>query len=128
MNSRDVLKKIIPSVVGSEFEHRVELLLHDNGLRTLARNFRCKMGEVDLIMEDSEVVVFVEVRYRRDARFGGPFASITPAKQKRLIRAATQYLATKPKLANRNCRFDTVGVTQQNGRVTFDWIRDAFST
>lgn len=128
MKIRDGLKKFVPTKIGAKFEKRAELLLRDNGLHTLARNFRCKAGEVDLIMEDGDVVVFVEVRYRRDSSFGGPFASITRAKQQRLIRAAAQYLATTPELTNRNCRFDAVGVTGQGAQVTFDWIRDAFST
>lgn len=127
MKFRKTLEKLASSFVGAECETRVELLLLDNGLRTLARNFRCKLGEIDLIMEDGDIVVFVEVRYRSNARFGGLFASITPTKQKRFIKTATQYLVNSPKLVNRNCRFDAVGVTRRNGALAFDWGRDAFS-
>ena len=127
MKFRKALEKPAPSFVCAEYETRVELLRLRTGLRTLTRNFRCKLEEIDLIMGDGDIVVFVEVLYRSNARFGGPFASFTLTKQKRLIKTATQYLANSPKLVNRDCRFDAVDVTRRNGALAFDRVRGAFS-
>ncbi len=80
---------------GDAAEARALAWLQARGLRCLARNYRCRLGEIDLIMQDGDTVVFVEVRQRRSARFGGAAASITPAKQARLTLAAEHYLQTQ---------------------------------
>ncbi len=97
------------------------------GLRLLARNLNCKAGEIDLVALDGAVLVFVEVRARRDAAFGGAAASVNRRKQTRLIRAARYFL---PILARRHlagrvprCRFDVVSLESGDIR----WIRDAFT-
>ena len=128
MNSNSVLKRILPSLIGAEFERNAEAYLHKYGLRTVCRNYKCRTGEIDLVMNDGELIVFVEVRFRRNNDYGDPFESITPRKQKRLIRAATHFLSTQPQLQDRSCRFDAVGISQSNGRIKYDWIKDAFST
>lgn len=106
--------------LGKAYEDAAEAYLGARGLRTLARNWRCKGGEIDLVMRDGDVLVFVEVRARQDARYGGAAASITAAKRARLVHAARLYLAhladTPP------CRFDAVLI--EGGRLT--WLRDAF--
>ena len=117
-----------PSTVGSQFEKGAEDFLNENDLQTLRRNYKCKFGEVDLIMEEHGFLVFVEVRFRRNNSFGGPLESITLAKQKRVIRSASYFLSMEPKFQNHPCRFDVVGVTQNNTQFVYDWIRDAFST
>lgn len=101
--------------------------LQARGLEILARNLRCKAGEIDLIVRDGEVMVFVEVRARRDARFGGAAASVNRAKQEKLILAARYFL---PRLSARYfagrapaCRFDVV-CFQVEG---LTWIKNAFS-
>jgi putative endonuclease len=89
------------------------------GLTLVERNFRCKAGEIDLIMRHGASLVFVEVRARADKRFGGAAASIGPAKQRRLLIAAQVYLqrfATLPP-----CRFDVFAI---EGEQT-EWLRDA---
>lgn len=86
----------------------------------MARNYRCRMGEIDLILEDRGTLVFVEVRLRSNAGFGGAAASITARKQDRLIRAAQHYLQQLRVLPP--CRFDAVLL--DGGRM--EWIRDAF--
>lgn len=93
--------------------------LQKNGLRLTERNFRCKGGEIDLIMQDRGTLVFVEVRKRSDARFGGAAASVTHQKQRRLIRAAQFYL-----LRFRDpppCRFDVVAL--EAGQI--NWLKNA---
>lgn len=82
--------------------------LQRQGLRLVERNFRCKGGEIDLIMQDGAALVFVEVRRRGGRGFGGAAASITPAKQRRLIHAAQFYLLRVKPLPP--CRFDVVAI------------------
>jgi putative endonuclease len=92
------------------------------GLTLVERNFRCAGGEIDLIMRERGALVFVEVRRRADDRHGGAAASVTPAKQRRLILAAQVYLLrlrTPPP-----CRFDVVALDGD----TLHWLRDAFQT
>ena len=105
---------------GKAAEDAAAAYLARQGLRLVARNWRCKGGELDLVMQDGAVLVFVEVRERRDARFGGAGASITAAKQARLIHAARLYLAGLGRPPP--CRFDAVLI--EAGRLT--WLRDAF--
>ncbi|MYN05951.1 YraN family protein [Pseudoduganella aquatica] len=82
--------------------------LQRHGLRLVERNFRCKGGEIDLIMRDGAALVFVEVRQRGGGGFGGALASVTPAKQRRLIHAAQFYLLRLKPLPP--CRFDLVAI------------------
>lgn len=89
-------------------ERRCERYLRDKGLRTLARNYSCKVGELDLVMVDGDgTLVFVEVRSRADERFGPAEDSITPAKRARVARAARHFLAVH-KIEDRPLRFDVV--------------------
>jgi len=92
------------------------------GLRLIERNYRCRLGEIDLIANDGPVLVFVEVRLRHKADFGGAAASITAAKRQRIIRAARHYLAGKPEPA---CRFDVV-LLDALAADRIEWIKNAF--
>ena len=92
------------------------------GLRLLERNWRCRLGEIDLIAEEGGVLVFAEVRMRRSARFGGAAESVTAAKRSRLIAAANLYLSQCR--AQAPCRFDVFLVDGPAGDVK--WIRNAF--
>jgi putative endonuclease len=97
-------------------------VLERAGLSVMARNFRCRMGEVDLIAREGATLVFCEVRLRRGQSFGGAAESITAAKRGRIVAAARFYLAGKPES---DCRFDVMlldGLEMQRVR----WIRDAF--
>ncbi|MCW9022255.1 MAG: YraN family protein, partial [Sedimenticola sp.] len=77
---------------GNEAEQLAQRYLEQRGLRTLERNYRCKMGEIDIIMKDQDSLVFVEVRYRKQNAFGSAAESVTTTKQKKIIRAAYHYL------------------------------------
>ncbi len=99
--------------------------LSQQGLQILERNYRVRGGELDLIALDGETLVFVEVRYRKNARFGGAAASIDARKQQRLIHAAQVYLLKHPRQALRPCRFDCVLLDALH-RPQIDWIKDAF--
>lgn len=94
--------------LGKLGEDRAQAHLEAQGLTLLERNFLCKAGEIDLIMADGPVLVFVEVRRRSSGKFGGAVYSVTPAKQQRLLRAA-QYYLLRHKLPP-PCRFDLVAI------------------
>jgi putative endonuclease len=91
------------------------------GLRLVARNYRCRLGEIDLIMRDMDTLAFVEVRYRASTRFGTPAETVGPKKRRRLAAAAAHYLACHPTALA--CRFDVLSIT---GTSEIDWIRNAF--
>lgn len=88
---------------------------------------RFPAGELDLVMEDGPVIVFVEVRYRRREDFGGALESVDRRKQARLRRAAALYLQARPRQADRPCRFDVLALAPgSGGRLRVRWVRHAF--
>ena len=91
---------------GEQHERQAEALLIAAGLVLVARNWRCRLGEIDLIMKDGATLVFVEVRQRGSERFGGAIASIGAQKQAKLQRAIGLYLSTLP--TTPSCRVDAV--------------------
>ncbi len=97
--------------------------LQRRGLTLVERNYRCRRGEIDLIMREGKTLVFIEVRYRRSDRYGSPAESVNDAKQARIVVTAQHYLAglgyTPP------CRFDVLALTPSNTSRP-DWIRNAF--
>ncbi|MDR2187378.1 MAG: YraN family protein [Azonexus sp.] len=105
---------------GREAESQAARYLESQGLRVLERNFRVRGGEIDLICRDGATLVFVEVRQRTRGDFGGAAASVTAAKQRRIILAARHYLAGRP---DSPCRFDCI---LQDGE-RLEWLRDAFT-
>jgi len=113
------------AATGEADEDRALRYLQARGLSVVARNYRCKGGEIDLVLHDTAgVLVFVEVRARvarSTQRFGGAAASVTPAKQRRLIAAAEDFLARQPDDVPA-CRFDVIAI--DGARIT--WMRDAF--
>lgn len=111
---------------GDSAERVAEHFLTGKGLMVVARNYRCRFGEIDLIMRQHDTLVFVEVRLRRRRNgndFGGPAASITPAKQSRVIAAAHHYLAGMKELPP--CRFDAVLLNGLNVD-DVEWLPNAF--
>ena len=115
-----------PGATGARFEQRALEFLHGAGLQLLERNWRSRFGELDLVMRDGDVVVFVEVRYRRDPRFGGSAASVGAAKRAKLTRAAQAFLQAHPRLASLPCRFDVVAFDGNADAPASDWQRAAF--
>ena len=96
------------------------------GLQTLAANAQARHGELDLVMRDGDTVVFVEVRYRRSAAFGGGFASVDAGKRRRLVLAARQFLAMHRELHDAPCRFDVVDASGDPAAPRLRWLQDAF--
>ena len=114
---------------GAQVEHAARDHLLAAGLVLLAENVNYRCGELDLVMRDrdrlGEVVVFVEVRYRADAGFGGGAASIDRSKRRKLLQAAQLYLLRKH-CTDAACRFDVVDACGDPEQPTLRWIRDAF--
>jgi putative endonuclease len=108
---------------GAQAEHWAADYLQRHGLKLVTQNFRSYFGEIDLIMQDADTLVFIEVRQRSSDDFGGAAASIDRHKQHRLIRTAQYYLArlrhTPP------CRFDVVLMDNEQGHNS-EWIKNAF--
>ncbi|HTV97211.1 MAG TPA: YraN family protein [Steroidobacteraceae bacterium] len=101
--------------------------LASRGLALLARNVRCKGGELDLVCSDRGTLVVVEVRQRARSDFGGALASVAPAKQRRIIRATRFLLHTHREWRGWRLRFDVFGVQgPPDGRHAIAWVRDAF--
>lgn len=109
---------------GKAAEDAAWRMLAARGLQLLARNFRSRQGEIDLVVQDRDSIVFVEVRYRRQERYGSAAESVDRRKRARLIACAQHYLQLHPLAARMHCRFDVVTVTGMDG--TIDWIRNAF--
>lgn len=118
-----VVKRLCPHLQqGRQAEQLALRYLLQQGLKWHASNFRCRYGELDLLLWDDATLVVVEVRYRRNDSFGGPAASITGQKQARII-AATQHYVIMHRLNHVSVRFDVVAVMAGN---RLEWIRNAF--
>ena len=96
--------------------------LEERGLKIIARNYRCRLGEIDLIAHHGGTTIFIEVRQRKSSAFGGAAASITARKRVRLLRAARHYLSRMAAMPA--CRFDALLI--EGDPPTIEWIRNAF--
>lgn len=117
-------KRRLAWLLGRSTEQRAERMLGRAGLRTLARNWRCKGGELDLVMADGDTLVFVEVRRRSRRDHASAAETIDWRKRRRLVHAARRYLQTLRR--EPACRFDVVTVDGPAGDETLRWIRAAF--
>lgn len=111
---------------GAQVEAAARDYLVAAGLQALAANAQARHGELDLVMRDGDTVVFVEVRYRRSAAFGGGFASVDAGKRRRLVLAARQFLAAHRDLRDAPCRFDVIDASGDPAAPKLRWLRDAF--
>lgn len=121
--------------LGDAAELAAESYLQQQGLKTLKKNYRCKAGEIDLVMTTTSHLVFVEVRMRNNKQFGDGLDSITTTKQRKISRAAQHFLQTNPTL-DLPCRFDAISVSKGNVThnsasqnqqgYTFNWVQNAF--
>jgi putative endonuclease len=104
--------------------------LRSQGLKLIDKNFSCRFGEIDIIMIDKKVLVFIEVRFRKNNNFGGGLESITAAKQQKLRKTAELYLQQNNHY--KNARFDVVSMSKNTQtklskqQYTFDWITNSF--
>jgi putative endonuclease len=110
-------------------EHAEQLAcdhLAQHGLAMVARNYRSPHGEIDLIMQATDTLVFVEVRYRRDSAFGAPAETVDARKQARLRATAEHYLQRQAKGSKARCRFDIVAISGHGEALRLEWLQDAF--
>jgi putative endonuclease len=112
-------------LLGKQGERVAELYLQKKGYKLVERNYRCSGGELDLIVLDRRVVVFVEVKTRTGDGFGTPLEAVEFRKQQRMIRAAQFFLAQK-NLQQRDARFDVVGVSWPGREPVVEHIENAF--
>ncbi len=116
----------VPEHRGAQAERLACRYLQTQGLRLVTRNYRCRGGELDLLMRQRELLVVIEVRHRRGRRFGGAAESVDARKRRRLILATQDYLARYPAAAAAPVRFDVLALDGDIAAPAIDWIRDAF--
>ena len=107
-------------------QHACDYLIAQ-GLHLVERNYRCTLGEIDLILRDQDTLVFIEVRLRNNTDFGSAIDSVTQQKQKKLIKTARHYLCRHNLYDKLNCRFDIIGLCYAKPKTSLEWIKDAFS-
>ncbi len=112
---------------GATSEDAALRYLHGHGLKLVARNYRCRAGEIDLVMLDGSTLALVEVRYRGASDFGGAAASVTWRKQRRIIAAAQYLMLNRADLRRYPARFDVIAVAPGANGLQIEWIRNAFT-
>lgn len=118
MNSNDT---------GRYFEGQACEYLTQQGLSIIATNYTAPLlGEIDIIAKDDEVLVFVEVKARKRSQFGSSIETITPSKQRKIIRTAEHFLQQNNQYNNLDCRFDVVGFDTFEKTTQITWIKHAF--
>jgi putative endonuclease len=110
--------------LGQLAEDRALDYLIQQGLQLVMRNYTCPLGEIDLIMKDRIYLVFIEVRSRKNPRFGGGIVSITYAKKQKILKTTAHYLMKQGRRVQLPLRFDVVSMEGHLGQIT--WIKDAF--
>lgn len=101
--------------------------LEHRGLRLLEKNYRSRYGEIDLVMTERDILVFVEVRFRASGDYGGGIESVNKRKQRKLRNCAEHFLSRYPSYQDSDCRFDVVSVAlDQWNQPQVEWITDAF--
>jgi len=111
--------------IGQKGENLAFAYLQNLGYKVLERNYRCKLGEVDIIALDNDTLVFIEVRTRSSLDFGLPQESINRRKRHQISKVALEYM-TRKKLKNTPARFDVVAISLEPGKEKIDLIKDAF--
>ncbi len=106
---------------GEHAEQQALDFLLKQGLKLIEKNYRCKTGELDLVMADQDTLTIIEVRFRQSDKFGGALESITAKKQSRIIAATEHYIMTKS--LNSAVRFDVIAIC---GDQKINWIKNAF--
>jgi putative endonuclease len=113
--------------LGSDAEQIAATYLERHGALLIERNFRCRLGEIDIIAADGECLAFVEVRYRGPGSFSSASPTVDRRKQSKLIRTASLYVAHRANASNQVMRFDVVAIDAvEGGDYNIEWIRDAF--
>jgi len=109
---------------GAAIEQIAAQWLRQQGLTLITQNHSVKGGELDLVMRDGDILVFVEVKHRTSTRYGHPLETVTYQKQQRLVRAARLYIARDG--SSSPCRFDILAITGKSPTLEFHWVKAAF--
>ena len=115
--------------LGQYAEDETLKYLKREGLKLIQRNYSCKYGEIDLIMLDNDLLVFIEVRYRKSNRYGSSAESVTASKQKKIITTAQHFIHMHQSYQSYACRFDVTALSPHllnKHRFEIDWIKNAF--
>ena len=116
-----------PHHLGAVAERDALRYLQRRGLTLITRNYRTRFGEIDLIMQHGHVVVFVEVRYRKNDDFGRAAETITRGKKRRIAAAAEQFLMSHSRRGNPTARFDVVTINAADSHRPVEWFQNAFA-
>jgi putative endonuclease len=111
---------------GRDAEDLVCTYLQQQGLQLSMRNYRSPFGEIDLIMQERNTLVFVEVRYRANTRFGTPAETVDANKQARLRATAEHFRQNTPRASRKACRFDMVAITGDGKNGNLSWLKNVF--
>ena len=112
---------------GRYAERIARRFLEKRGLRLIAANYRCRFGELDLVMTDKKRLVVIEIRYRRDSSFMAPAESIDRFKRHKIARASLHFIQHNPRYRERPVRFDVVSLSGPLDDSSIDWIAGAFT-
>jgi len=112
-------------IFGEKGESIAVRYLKKKGYKILEKNYRTKLGEIDIIAKDKDTLVFVEVKSRRSWQFGNPKAAVTPAKQRKISKVALYYLKTNDR-SNAKARFDVVTITATRDKSQIEMVKNAF--
>lgn len=111
---------------GKFYENKAKKFLQKQGFRDFQTNYRTRQGEIDIIARHGEVLVFIEVRYRKHQKHGTAAETVTFRKQQK-IRHTAQHFLQKNGLTNKiPCRFDVIGISGSEGKLNYQWIKNAF--
>ena len=113
-------------LLGKEGEARARKYLQKKGYTIVTQNYRCRFGEIDLIVEKEQALIFIEVRYRHSTDYGLPQETVIKRKQARIKKAATLYLLGQNLWDKVDCHFDIISIYQAQGQEKIEHIRDAF--
>ena len=120
------MARIDSGSVGRQAEKLALDHLKAQGLDEITRNFRCRMGEIDLVMMHDDCLVFAEVRFRNQNSYASAAGSVDHHKQRKIIRTAAAFLGRHPQYSNCSVRFDVIGLDKSGDQTSLRWIRDAF--
>lgn len=113
--------KALHLIRGENAEEQAHVYLLNKGLKSVHRNYRCKQGELDIIMTDQNSLVIIEVKFRKTDKYGSALESVTRTKQSRIIAATHHYLSTHP--TDCPIRFDVIAIS---GDSKIEWVQNAF--
>ncbi len=115
----------LTGMLGDRAEKLAQNFLRKKGLKLHQKNYHCRYGEIDIVMQHQDYLVFIEVRHRKSSNYGGALESVDKRKQNKLRNSAEHYLI-KHKKTNTPCRFDILCVNGDLNKPEIDWIQNAF--